>query len=421
MLRLLICLLITAAPHSSSAVAGRSRVEIKVHTGGRKKKGLDPAARTAAAQLLHVYDDRLVFESTDRDGCLVVERGSFNTEDGSPLCETAVPVEEAVGVTKPQDSFPIVGIYGVYALPPPVGPVLVVMRASEPVLEAAAHHMQYERVTKLEVIPLRRGQGNEKSPEATHQLDMLCGSLAAHDLFFSRTPTADVTHTMQRTFDMRQRVAASAPWQCADRRFFWNRRVSSFLQAAGAHEWVLPVMNGFIDVRRHASGDGSDVTLVLISRRSAERQGTRLERRGLDEEGNVANFVETEQCVLKEDGTGQAASYVQIRGSIPLFWGHPPHMRCTPRQSILPTLLDWADLYPHQPRHTPATPPTPQSSPHLPAHSTPIPTATKNTTTQVPSTFPSEPGYCSKFPWPQPSCRRAALSLPAACCVCQLD
>lgn len=48
---------------------------------------------------------------------------------------------------------------------------------------------------------------------------------------------------------------------------------------------------------------------ILISRRSAKRPGTRLFCRGIDEEGNVSNFVETEQIV--EYGN-DIASFVQV-------------------------------------------------------------------------------------------------------------
>jgi hypothetical protein len=38
---------------------------------------------------------------------------------------------------------------------------------------------------------------------------------------------------------------------------------------------------------------------------------------GINDDGNVANFVETEQ-ILVSDKT--IISYVQIRGSVPIFW-----------------------------------------------------------------------------------------------------
>src|SRR5579871_1171814 len=58
-------------------------------------------------------------------------------------------------------------------------------------------------------------------------------------------------------------------------------------------------------------------TMTLISRLSCRRAGTRFNARGIDDEGNVANFVETETLLATEDWI---FSYTQIRGSVPLFW-----------------------------------------------------------------------------------------------------
>ena len=62
---------------------------------------------------------------------------------------------------------------------------------------------------------------------------------------------------------------------------------------------------------------GKPVDLYLISRRSSERAGTRYNARGIDDDGNCANFVETEQIVQY---MGVYSSYVFIRGSVPIFW-----------------------------------------------------------------------------------------------------
>lgn len=40
----------------------------------------------------------------------------------------------------------------------------------------------------------------------------------------------------------------------------------------------------------------------------------------MDENGNVANFVETEQII---DVYGHTLSFVIIRGSIPIYWSQP--------------------------------------------------------------------------------------------------
>ncbi|KAJ5217507.1 uncharacterized protein N7469_011132 [Penicillium citrinum] len=62
--------------------------------------------------------------------------------------------------------------------------------------------------------------------------------------------------------------------------------------------------------------------LSIISRQSSRRAGTRFNSRGIDDDGNVANFVETEVTLWVPPGI--AFSYVQIRGSLPIFWEQTP-------------------------------------------------------------------------------------------------
>ena len=81
--------------------------------------------------------------------------------------------------------------------------------------------------------------------------------------------------------------------------------------------------------------------LALISRRSRFRAGTRFFRRGIDHDGNVANFNETEQILLVEEPGGSAGTYatrlslVQIRGSVPLFWTEINNLRYKPDLLIM--------------------------------------------------------------------------------------
>ena len=69
--------------------------------------------------------------------------------------------------------------------------------------------------------------------------------------------------------------------------------------------------------------------LTLISRLSCRRAGTRFNARGIDDDGNVANFVETETIYWFPSGL--CFSYAQIRGSVPVFWeqaaGLLPHQQ----------------------------------------------------------------------------------------------
>jgi hypothetical protein len=65
-------------------------------------------------------------------------------------------------------------------------------------------------------------------------------------------------------------------------------------------------------------GSGMPSSMTLISRLSCRRAGTRFNSRGIDDEGNVANYVESETIYWAPSGV--CFSYVQVRGSVPIFW-----------------------------------------------------------------------------------------------------
>lgn len=52
-------------------------------------------------------------------------------------------------------------------------------------------------------------------------------------------------------------------------------------------------------------GDSAVVDYILISRRSRDRAGLRYQRRGIDDDANVANFVETE-TIMRVEVSGPA-------------------------------------------------------------------------------------------------------------------
>ena len=83
--------------------------------------------------------------------------------------------------------------------------------------------------------------------------------------------------------------------------------------------WLVRVMLGSVEVRTVYSG-ATQIRAALISRLSCNRLGTRYNTRGVDDDGHVANFVETEQLLMTDS---QVSSHVQVRGSVPLFWEQP--------------------------------------------------------------------------------------------------
>ena len=69
---------------------------------------------------------------------------------------------------------------------------------------------------------------------------------------------------------------------------------------------------------------------------SCSMLGTRYFSRGIDHEGKVSNYVETEQIVALEADPvrGHMFSYVQTRGSIPVFWQQVVNLKYTPKMVI---------------------------------------------------------------------------------------
>lgn len=149
-----------------------------------------------------------------------------------------------------------------------------------------------------------------------------------------------------------------------DSAFFWNRHILQQFVATGQESLALPVMQGFVGQRTFvvdsqppqqdepsaesvemsslsapgsppgspSSGrvrDSIDLRpserkclITLISRRSTKRAGLRYLRRGVNEDGFTANMVETEQIISSPTWhkSSPTHSFLQIRGSIPLFF-----------------------------------------------------------------------------------------------------
>jgi SacI homology domain len=60
--------------------------------------------------------------------------------------------------------------------------------------------------------------------------------------------------------------------------------------------WVKPLIHGFWQ-QRSFNVDGHALTVTLVARRSKFFAGTRYRKRGINDQGHVANHVEVEQIV----------------------------------------------------------------------------------------------------------------------------
>ncbi|XP_052606847.1 synaptojanin-2 isoform X2 [Peromyscus californicus insignis] len=103
--------------------------------------------------------------------------------------------------------------------------------------------------------------------------------------------------------------------------FFWNQLLHVPLRQhqVSCCDWLLKVICGVVTIRT-VYASHKQAKACLISRISCERAGSRFLTRGINDDGHVSNFVETEQTIYMDDGV---SSFVQIRGSVPLFWEQP--------------------------------------------------------------------------------------------------
>ncbi|AAS51725.2 ADL195Cp [Eremothecium gossypii ATCC 10895] len=115
--------------------------------------------------------------------------------------------------------------------------------------------------------------------------------------------------------------------------FLWNTHLLDEVISCidTVYDWFQPIIHGFID-QVNVSLGGKSIFVTLIARRSHHFAGARFLKRGVSNHGYVANEVETEQIVSDMVLTSFHApgnmyydndrytSFVQHRGSIPLFW-----------------------------------------------------------------------------------------------------
>ena len=279
-------------------------------------------------------------------------------------------VDRAKGPGDSSMWMPVEGIYGIYQLPS--GIVWVLVTNSEPVFTAPSipgngthsSWWQVRRVVNLELVHMSRPETLLSPPqlkEEVRQLKLLRKTMKAHELYFCSNGSnivTDMTKNLQQS--LQENLAESGVsdetwWDSKDRRpdprFFWNQAsVDPILERyhkakPGSLDrrlteqiirHILPLTSAFVGVQANltVSNKYQDSPLcyhqVLISRRSRFRAGTRFAKRGADESGAVANYVETEQiCLVVDDHhfLQQIFSHVQTRGSIPLLWASPTDIK----------------------------------------------------------------------------------------------
>ncbi|KAH7929386.1 inositol phosphatidylinositol phosphatase [Leucogyrophana mollusca] len=204
------------------------------------------------------------------------------------------------------------------------------------------------RAADFDILPLNPNVSVQSPPHAVegHLLALVKSHLFGGHFLFSYG--WDLSRRLQTQWAQQSSERDKPLWEVADDRFFWNKFLQSrLIDTDIAHDlspYILPIIYGTFDLRS-VYIHGERIQLGIISRRSRYRAGTRYFRRGIDHEGHVANFNETEQILLVEERTtgrvpssdsfSHKLSFVQIRGSVPVFWGEVNTLRYKPDLQVM--------------------------------------------------------------------------------------
>ncbi|KAI9014939.1 SacI homology domain-containing protein [Gaertneriomyces semiglobifer] len=274
---------------------------------------------------LYVTAETFTFEPVYLDPSVRRHTLVINRENGS-LRQDAPPAP----TLRQEEVVTVHGLVGLISLN--AGDHIVVITDRARVGQMNGHDIY--KLIGHKIIPVRRSKLHLTEQQIQDDVSyvIMLDSLLASGFYFSYT--TDITNTLQRQHN----VDKNQPlWQQADERFFWNRymhrRLIRFSQETDMElgNYILPIMCGFVKIVE-TSMFGQRFTFGLITRRNHRRAGTRYHSRGVDDDGNVSNNVETEQVVITS--TGDQLSYVQTRGSIPLYWKQTANVRYQPKLEI---------------------------------------------------------------------------------------
>ncbi|PPQ73912.1 hypothetical protein CVT26_006660 [Gymnopilus dilepis] len=236
------------------------------------------------------------------------------------------------GLGKPRVFFGIAGFVRFTA-----GWYMILVSKRSVVALLGGHYLYH--CENADIIPVSFNHKVEKPAEEQRLMNIFKQVDMSKNFYFSYT--YDLTSTLQHNLTGSVRCGENG-WPINDR-FAWNFHMMTapFVNHETPplkHYWLLPLVHGHVDQAK-LTVLGRVIFVTLIARRSRHFAGARYLKRGVNDKGNVANEVETEQIVCEalttpfyypDRGNGgdnrkrrpspNYTSYVQYRGSIPIYW-----------------------------------------------------------------------------------------------------
>ncbi|KAF4461978.1 Polyphosphoinositide phosphatase [Fusarium albosuccineum] len=235
------------------------------------------------------------------------------------------------------------------------GPYYMLLITKKSTVAMVGGHYIYQ-IEGTELVPLTPAKVklDTRNTEEQRFLGILNNLDLTRSFYYSYS--YDVTRTLQHNIIREREALAQGILPSSDEdfnsMFVWN---DYLLQPAIAslrdpYDWCRPIIHGYID-QAALSIYGRTAHITVIARRSRYFAGARFLKRGANDLGYVANDVETEQIVAESLTTSfhapgpqlycspQYTSYVQHRGSIPLYWTQD-NTGVTPKPPIELNLVD---------------------------------------------------------------------------------
>ncbi|XP_020495487.2 synaptojanin-1 isoform X4 [Labrus bergylta] len=241
----------------------------------------------------------VIVETRTREECLMFESGA--------VAVLSAAEKEAIKntYTRIVDAYGILGVLRLNLGDSMLHSLVVVTGCSS---VGKVQDSEVFRVTQTDFISLKNDPGDEDKISEVRKV------LNSGHFYFAWSATGV---SMDLSLNAHRRILEDT----TDNRFFWNQSLHLHLKHYGVNcdDWLLRLMCGGVEVRTIYAGH-KQAKACIFSRLSSERAGTRFNVRGTNDDGQVANFVETEQVIFLDD---KVSSFIQIRGSIPLFWEQP--------------------------------------------------------------------------------------------------
>ena len=184
------------------------------------------------------------------------------------------------------------------------------------------------KINKFIYIP---NQGNIINEEDKKYIKMLDDFLLRNPLYYSDSFDLTVSFKMYEKQIKNKIIPSSFIFPYTISYFAWNYSIAKIFDSKGMENFIFPVINGYFDTRKVYYNE-DDLSFIVIGRKDDRRSGMRFLFRGADLNGNVANFVETEEILIyrEQNGIAHILSFLQIRGSIPIIFTQEPNFQFNP-------------------------------------------------------------------------------------------